>query len=282
VLAFRRAGELSRPEQATLAALGAHLGVALENARLGAAQRRFAAELADKVALATREVQALDRAKSAFVAVASHELRTPLTALRGFSELLAIRTFSEAEVRRFARVMQEETERLVRIVDDLLDLSRLDQGLPPPLRRTAVDPHAALLAAAAFFERQRAGLRIEVAAEGAPPVHVDPDALDRILRNLVGNAIKYAPAAPITLSARATPHEVEFVVEDRGPGIPPDALPRLFEPYFRVGDGASGVRGSGLGLAIVRALVEAHGGRVRVESAREIGTRVCFTMPRVP
>jgi len=217
VVVVRRAAEISRAEQATIAALGVHLGVALDNARLGAAQRRFAAELADKVASATRELQALDRAKSAFVAVASHELRTPLTALRGFSELLAIRTFSETEVRRFARVMQEETERLVRIVDDLLDLSRLEQGLPPPLRRTAVDPRAAMLAVAAFFERQRARVRIVVdATPDVPAVHADPDALDRILRNLVGNAVKYAPAAPITLRAHAGDGAVEFVVEDRG------------------------------------------------------------------
>ncbi|MBI2205470.1 MAG: DUF4118 domain-containing protein [Candidatus Rokubacteria bacterium] len=282
VVVCRRAGEWSRAEQATITALGVHLGVALENARLGAAQRRFAAELAEKVATATRELQALDRAKSAFVAVASHELRTPLTALRGFSELLSTRTFSDAEVRRFARVMQEETERLVRIVDDLLDLSRLEQGRPPPLRRAAVDARAAMLAVAAFFERQRDRVRLVVEAPPElPAVHADPDALDRILRNLVGNAIKYAPAAPITIAAHDVAGDVEFIVEDRGPGIPADALPRLFEPYFRVGDGTSGVRGTGLGLAIVRALVEAHGGRVRVESALEIGTRVRFTMPRV-
>jgi signal transduction histidine kinase len=283
VLSITRLGEIGRGERTAVVALGAYLGLALENARLAAAQRRVAGELAAKVAEATREVHAIDRAKSAFVAVASHELRTPLTALRGFSELLTLRAFAAADVRRVARVMLDETDRLGRMVDDLLDLSRLEQGLEPPLRRRAVDPALVIEDVTALFDRPDQPVRVLVDRPPAlPAVDADPDALGRILKNLVSNAIKYAGGGTVTIQARAVAAMVEFVVADEGPGIPPEALPRLFEPYFRVEDTAGTVRGTGLGLAVVRALVDAHGGTITVESARETGTRMRFTMPSVP
>ena len=282
VLSIARVGEIGRGERAAIVALGAYLGLALENARLAAAQRRFAEELATQVAAATREVHAIDQAKSAFVAVASHELRTPLTALRGFSELLTIRAFGTADVQRFARVMVDETDRLGRMVDDLLDLSRLEQGLEPPLRRAAVAPLSVIGTVAALFERPDQVVRLAVDCPAdLPAVDADPDALGRILKNLVSNAMKYAGRGTVTIRARARDGVVEFVVADEGPGIPPDALPRLFEPYFRVEDTAGTVRGTGLGLAVVRALVETHGGAIAVDSARETGTQMRFTIPSV-
>jgi signal transduction histidine kinase len=282
VLVVTREGEIGCAERATIAAFGAYIGLALENTRLAAARRRFAAELTDKIAAATRELTAIDRAKSAFVAIASHELRTPLTALRGFSELLAVRTFSTAEVQRFAQLMSGEAERLSRIVEDLLDLSRLEQGLTPQLRRTRVALAPAVVAATRIFDRPDIAHRLEIdCPEGLPAGDADADALDRILKNLIANAIKYSPPGPVRVSARARDAMIEFTVEDRGPGIAAEALPRLFEPYFRVPGGANAPRGTGLGLGVVRALVEAHGGTVRVESAREIGTRIRFTIPCV-
>ena len=281
MLCVSRVGEMGPAERAGVVALGAYLGLALENARLTAAQRRFADELAAKVAAATREVHAIDQAKSAFVAVASHELRTPLTALRGFSELLTLRTFGTADVQRFARVMVDETDRLGRMVDDLLDLSRLEQGLKPPLRRAPVDPRAVIRAVTELFERPDHTARVALECAELPAVDADPDALGRILKNLVSNAIKYAGGGTITIRAARVDGMVEFVVADTGPGIPSDALPRLFEPYFRVEDPAGSVRGTGLGLAVVRALVEAHGGTITVESTRETGTRMRFTIPSV-
>lgn len=282
VLVVTREGEISGSERASVVALGSFIGLALENARLAAARRRFEAELADKIAAATRELTAIDRAKSEFVAVASHELRTPLTALRGFSELLAVRTYATGDVQRFARLMSAEAERLARMIEDLLDLSRLEQGLPPQLRRTRVDLAPAVVAATRIFDRPDVAHRLEIdCPDGLPAGDADADALDRILKNLVANAMKYSPPGPVRVSARARDAMIEFAVEDHGPGIPDDALPRLFEPYFRVDHGAGTPRGTGLGLAVVRALVEAHGGSVHVDSAREIGTRIRFTIPSV-
>ncbi|MBI2218526.1 MAG: HAMP domain-containing histidine kinase [Candidatus Rokubacteria bacterium] len=279
-LAVARAGEIGTGERAALAALGASLGLALENARLAARQRRFAAELAAHVAAARRELEAIDRAKSAFVATASHDLRTPLTALRGFSELLATRRFTPEDVHRYARIIERETERLGRLVEDLLDLSRLEQGGEPPLRRSAVTVHAALESAVALFVRDDAAHRFTLACDaGLPDVDADPDALDRVLKNLVTNAIKYSPPGEIHVAARAVDHGVEISVADHGAGIPPEALARVFEPYYRAPGTARVARGTGIGLAVVKALVEAHGGTVDVESTAGRGTRFFFTLP---
>ncbi|HSE92588.1 MAG TPA: HAMP domain-containing sensor histidine kinase [Methylomirabilota bacterium] len=276
-LAVERAGELPARERAAIEALGVPLALALENARLAARQRRSAEELAEKVAAATRHLEIADRAKSAFVAVASHELRSPLTALRGFSELLVLRAAAPGEVRRVAGIMQRETERLARIVEDLLDLSRLERGLAPQLDPRPLSAATAITSGVEVF---RDGThRVMVAcAEPLPDVLADPDALDRVLKNLVSNAIKYSPPGTVVrVSARAAGGGVEIAVADQGRGIPADALPRLFEPYYRA-PGSEGARGTGLGLAVVKALVEAHGGTVSVESAPGTGTRVAFTL----
>jgi signal transduction histidine kinase len=282
VLTVTRLGEMGASERAIIATLGAHLGLGLENARLVARQRRFAAELADKVASATARLQTMDRAKSMFVAVVSHELRTPLTALVGYSELLTARTFEPPEVRRFAGTMRREAERLVRIVDDLLDLSRLERGLPPPLRRTAIDVEPALHAAVESFRHAGAAHHVEIDCAGdLPRIDADADALDRVLRNLISNAIKYSPPGEIRVAARRAGDFVELDVEDHGRGIPPETVTRMFEPYFRDPEAATAVRGTGIGLAVVKTLIEAHGGSVSVTSAPSSGTRVTFTLPAV-
>lgn len=279
-LAVARFGEIGAGERAAAAALGAWIGLALENARLAARQRRFADELDAKVATVRQELASLARAKSAFVATASHELRTPLTALRGFSELLARRRYPSEDVQRFAGILSRETERLARLVEDLLDLSRLEQGLDPPLRRTALAVASALETAVALFTRDGATHPVVVECDASVPVvHADPDALDRILKNLVSNAIKYSPPGEVRVVARVAGDAVEIAVVDRGRGIAPDAVPRLFEPWFRADDTAQMVPGAGIGLAVVKALVEAHGGTIAVESAPGTGTRIAFTMP---
>ncbi len=280
-LAVERAGELPARERAALQTLGVQLALALENARLTALQRRAAEELAGKIAAATHHLEVADRAKSAFVAVASHELRTPLTSLLGFSELLAVRPATADEVRRVAGIMQRETERLARIVEDLLDLSRLERGLPPRLEPRPVSPASALAAGVEMF--RDGAHRVTVECDGPlPDVLADPDALDRVLKNLVSNAIKYSPpGAAVHVTARAADGRVEIAVADEGRGIPADALPRLFEPYYRV-PGSEGIRGTGLGLGVVKALVEAHGGTVSVQSEPGKGTRVAFTLRSLP
>jgi signal transduction histidine kinase len=273
VLAVEREGELTVAECSAIATLAAHCGLALENARLASRQRRFTEELAERIASATAT-------KSAFVAVASHELRTPLTALLGFSELLAKRSFEAAEVQRMADVMNRETERLVRIVDDFLDLSRLERGLEPQLSRSRVDVAAAVASVAEVFRRAGSHKLVVECDDALPDVDADADALDRILKNLVSNAMKYSPAgSAVCVSARARDGVgVEFSVHDTGRGIPPEALPLVFEPYYRA-PGVGSARGAGLGLAVVKSLIDAHGGTIELDSAPGHGTRVTFVLP---
>jgi two-component system sensor histidine kinase KdpD len=280
VLAVERKGEISLAERATLDAVGAHLGIALENARLVSRQRRFAAELAERVATARRELEELDRAKSAFVAIASHELRTPLTALQGFSEILAVRRLPPEEVTRLAEVMRREARRLGRIVSDLLDLSRIERGLEPALCRIPLKLEPAIEATVDIFRGTATHLITADCEPSLPVVDADPDALERVLTNLISNAIKYSPTgSAVHVGARALDGAVAIEVADEGRGIPAEALSRVFEPYYRVPDAAGAARGTGIGLAVVKALVEAHGGTVRVDSAPALGTRVTVLLP---
>jgi signal transduction histidine kinase len=280
ILGLERVGELGGGERASLIDLGTYLGLALENARLAAVHRRFNAELAEKVAAATRHLAAVDQAKSTFVATVSHELRTPLTALLGFSELLATRRLPAEEAIRLAGIVQSETERMARIVDDLLDLARIERGTALRVSPVPIVLAPALAAAVAVFSRASAAPRVIVACPEGLAVRADPDALNRVVKNLVSNAIKYSPpGSPVTLSARRRAGVVEIVIDDEGAGIAPEALTRIFEPYYRTGDATRAAPGLGLGLAVVKALVEAQGGTIAVASAPGRGTRVTVALP---
>jgi signal transduction histidine kinase len=285
-LAIERAGDIGPDERRALRTLAAHLGLALENARLAARQRRFGDELAEQVAAATERVMEIDRLKSEFVALASHELRTPLTALQGFSELLATRRFAPAEIARIGLIMATETERLGRIVSDFLDLTRLERGLAPPLRRRRVDAAALVSDAVELLRRGRTTHELDVELDGPlPELDADPDALDRVVKNLVGNAVKYSPAGTrvrVAARARSAPRAVEITVEDQGPGIAEADLPRVFEPYYRAAGASAAAGGLGLGLAVVKSLVDAHGGEIRAENMAPHGTRMTLIIPAVP
>jgi signal transduction histidine kinase len=276
-LVVERDGELNATTRQAVSEIGVALGLALENARLASRQRRFTEELA-------RRVEEVTAAKSAVVALASHELRTPLTALLGFSELLATRAFSPQEVRRLAGIVSRETERLARLVDDVLDLSRMERGLPLRLAPVPTDVAAAVQSAVDLFRRGRATHRVAAECDAElPRALADPDALDRILKNLISNAIKYSPeGTAVRVRASARDGVVTLVVEDQGRGIAPDALARIFEPYFRAPEAAQTVRGTGLGLAVVKSLVDAHGGAIDVTSALGEGTRFTVQLPAVP
>jgi len=285
-LAVERVGDIPADERRWLTALASHVGLALENARLAARQRRFADELAEKVTAATRHVVEMDRMKSEFVAIASHELRTPLTALQGFSELLAMRTFAPGELTRIGAIMRAETERLGRIVSDFLDLARLERGLAPPLRLTRVDAAALVADAVEMLQRARTTHRFVLECAPALPVlEADPDALDRVVKNLVSNALKYSPSGScvrVAARAHAEPLAVEITVEDEGPGIADADRTRIFEPYYRTTTGVRTAAGAGLGLAVVKSLIDAHGGTIRADNVEPHGTRMTLVLPAVP
>jgi len=230
------------------------------------------------------DLRRADQIRRDFVANVSHELRTPLTAIRGYVEALSEGDASADESRRFLEIIGRHTQRMERLVKDLLRLARLDAG-QETLDLVACDTHglaeavAADLASEADARDQR--IQIQV-APGAEMVRADPAKLHDALRNLVANAITYSPQhAAIRIDAAPEGHQVAIAVSDEGPGIPDADLSRVFERFYRVDKSrARDPGGTGLGLAIVKHLVELHGGSVRAENRPEGGARFVLTLPR--
>ena len=286
LLAVEWSGELSRGTRAAAEELALHVAPAVENARLTLRQLRFAEELSEKVTAATARLRELDRAKSEFLSVVSHELRTPLTALQGFSELLLRSALPPERAHRCLVYLHTEACALGRIVGELLDLSRIEAGHPLELRPEPVDLDALMERNVALFAAEHRDHRFRWApADPGMTLRADPDALDRMVKNLLSNAVKYSPrGGRVSVSAGPAadaPDLVELAVEDDGVGIPADQLPRVFDKYVRLPHPETATtRGLGLGLSLVKALAEAHGGRVEVESLPGKGSRFCLLLPR--
>jgi signal transduction histidine kinase len=226
----------------------------------------------------------LETVRRDFVANVSHELKTPLTAIRGFAETLTSELASDQKHAQFAETIRANAERMQHLIDDLLDLSRIESGgwAPTPVN---VDIAAAAAEAAAPYRDEAAehGASIQIAVDpAATKVRADPVALRQALGNLVENAVRYTPSGgAITIFSRREDHGVAVGVRDTGAGIPADHLPRIFERFYRADPARSrAAGGTGLGLAIVKHLVEAHGGRVRAESQLGRGTTVTLFFPR--
>jgi two-component system phosphate regulon sensor histidine kinase PhoR len=237
------------------------------------------------------ELRRLEVVRRDFVANVSHELRTPLTAIKGYAETLLGAAGDDRETaRRFLAVIDRHSERLGRLVDDLLALSDLELGRTPmhltdmPLG-PAVDDVLQIFGDTAV----RAGVRVlaQVTAD-TPLVLADGDRLRQVLINLVDNAIKYTPrGGQVVLRVRAEvashPGMVEVAVSDTGMGIPAQDLPRLTERFFRVDKARSReLGGTGLGLAIVKHIMQAHGGTLEITSALGQGTTVSAYFPVAP
>ena len=206
-----------------------------------------------------------------FVANVSHELKTPLAAIRGFAETLRDGALDEPPTaRRFTDRILSQCHRLQELLNDLLTLSRLE-GVAPALERESVDLGALVRRAAELISAAAREKRVEIAveADGAvPPMLGDPDGLERLVLNLLDNAVKYnRPDGQVTLRLSRSDGEAVLEVSDTGIGIPPESIPRLFERFYRVDKGrAREEGGTGLGLAIVKHVAQAHGGQVEVES----------------
>jgi two-component system, OmpR family, phosphate regulon sensor histidine kinase PhoR len=227
----------------------------------------------------------LETVRRDFVANVSHELKTPLTAISGYAETLLGDDIDPATARRFAETILGNARRMQRLVDDQLDLSRIESGhwVPHPAR-LAVE--AACRDAWALAEPRR-GPAARFAVELAPDathVRADPDGLRQVLRNLFENAVRHTPPdGSITVRAVADGAGIRLSVADTGSGIGSEHLPRIFERFYRVDAGRSREQGgTGLGLAIVRHLVDAHGGRVWAESELGRGTTVHCWFPSEP
>jgi PAS domain S-box-containing protein len=225
------------------------------------------------------ERRAAERLQREFMAMVTHDLKSPLTSIKGFAQLMQRRqNYSPSAT----TAIVDQTTHLERLIDDLLDAARFEAG-HAELRRQRVDLVALVRTVAAHAQAgsQAHSVRIEV-APGPIWGDWDPDRLAQVLRNLLSNAIKYSPdGGEILVEAHRTEDGAGAVVSvtDRGIGIPRQAQPRVFDRFFRVGDTDASPHGLGLGLHISRSLVEAHGGRIEVESTPGVGSRFSFTLP---
>jgi two-component system OmpR family sensor kinase len=228
---------------------------------------------------ALRPVEAMRRRERAFVADASHELRTPLTVLRGELELIGRDRPTGPELQNAVASAVEETERLGRLADDLLLLTRADSG-ESALRVTAQSAGAMLAAAVSRATRRAPGnaARITVESGAEAEVLVDRDRVAQALDNMVDNALRYARSS-VALSADVHESIVDLHVRDDGPGFPSDFLPRAWDRFARA-DSARSEDGSGLGLAIVRTVADLHGGGARVVNRPEGGADIWISLPR--
>jgi len=232
------------------------------------------------------QVQRSNQVLKAFVANVSHDLRTPLTMIIGFSQALIDGTARREEVTDSAAVIHDEALKMERLVDDLLQLTRLESGLMT-LDRHPVEVQAFL---GSVVERALHGYgqvslpAFQIDAQNSlPPIDVDSAQIERALRNLLNNAVQHTPATgTITIQAKRSEDTwVEIGIRDTGTGIPAEEISRVFERFYRTDKGRDrGEEGhAGLGLAIVREIIEAHGGHVWVDSEPGAGSTFCFTVP---
>lgn len=225
--------------------------------------------LADAFGQMASSIARTEKSRAEVLRDLSHELRTPLTTVRGYHEAIADGVLP-ADRATFERI-DAEISRIERLVDDVGRVSIAEErGLSLHLSEVAVGDLLRVAARAEELAFEAKGVRLTLGLDAsARSVIVDPDRMQEVLTNLLENALRHTPAGGhVALSARSAAEGISITVKDSGDGIAAEHLPRVFERFYRVDDGRSrGVGGSGIGLAIARALVEAHGGRIRAESA---------------
>ena len=235
-----------------------------------------------------QERDKIDRMKAEFISIVSHELRTPLTSMQAALSLLNEKMIdpTSAEGEATIQIATDGTDRLVRLVNDILDLERLESG-KVRLEKFYYDIHHLVDTAVAQMQEManQAGIMLEVSCDSIQ-LKVDGDRLIQVLTNLLSNAIKFSPSESVVRLSVAqvaladAPTHLQFTVQDEGRGIPADMLERIFDRFHQVDASDSRIKGgTGLGLAICRSIAQQHGGAIWAESTLGQGSRFCFTIP---
>jgi signal transduction histidine kinase len=229
----------------------------------------------------TRYQQAEDL-KSTFISVISHELKTPVALIKGYVATLRRddARWEKQVVNDSLAVIEEETDHLTSLIDDLLDASRLQTG-GISIKRTDVDLTEIIKRLVERYRTQsdKHEFIIDIPAD-FPILMVDEDRIRQVFSNLISNAIKYAPGGKVLISGQVRSDDVILCVKDEGPGIEQGDMPHIFDRFYRTSDAVKNTKGAGLGLYLARSIIEAHGGHIWAESKPDRGTRICFSLPR--
>ena len=229
-----------------------------------------------------REVQDL---RANFTSMLIHDLRSPLTVIKGYADLVeaSLDVAAGDKPRRHLAAIQQACVRMLRLIGEILDVSKLEAG-KLSIERKPVDVAPFVRDVVERFQvaAQRRGISVDTVGMHAPiTLDADPNRLDQILMNLLSNALKFTPdGGKIVVEVRTADDHAEIAVTDSGAGIPPEELPLLFQKFSQTASGKAAAQGSGLGLLICRHLVEAHGGRIWAESEPGSGSRFAFQLPR--
>jgi PAS domain S-box-containing protein len=231
------------------------------------------------------EMKETDRMKSELMSIVSHEIRTPLASIRGFSELMLKRKLDPEKNQRYLVTISKEADRLSKFVDDFLDIQRIENSgndIDQILKQEVIDIGSILNEVKVIFEPNKTHKLIISRNDKGSYVFADYDKILRLITNLVSNAYKYSPKTEaVYLSAEVTGPNIRVTVVDRGLGIPEEAIPQLFSKFYRVDTLLHRkVTGTGLGLAICKSIVEAHKGKIWVESKVNEGSRFIFELPK--
>jgi two-component system phosphate regulon sensor histidine kinase PhoR len=225
--------------------------------------------------------RAVERMKSEFVTTAAHEFRTPLTAIMGFSELMLDGGIPAAEQREFLRLIHDKAEALARIVNNLLDISRIESGEELSLNRSVCSLQEILDAVLPAFVRRSERHTFEVADGGRPILlEVDQGCIEEVFENVLSNAVKYSPdGGTVRILCETGEEGCRIAVADQGVGMTGEQAGRVFDKFYRADNSNTAIRGTGLGMTIVRYIIEAHGCRIWLDSRQGEGTTVHFTLP---
>lgn len=245
---------------------------------------RNAAGDIERIVIVARDVtrrRRADLAKSEVISAVSHELRSPLTSVKGFVSTLINKwdRLSEEQKKHFLATIQVDADRVTRLINELLDISRLEAGRLS-LRRQRVEISTIARKVVERIEPRSESHTIRLVLNGSLPlIFVDPDKVEQVLTNLVENAVKYTDSGEVVVACSADSGVVRVTVTDQGEGIPVEHRQHVFGKFFRRGERAGAPSGTGLGLYISKGLIEAHGGKIWVDDGPNGGAAFTFTLP---
>jgi signal transduction histidine kinase len=231
-----------------------------------------------------------DEIKATFISIVSHELRTPVALIKGYASTLRRddAKWDKSTISDSLAVIEEEADRLSKMIDDLLDGSRLQAGGLSLNRADVSLPVLSKRVAERFAMQSDKHTIVTDFPDKFPVVLADETRLEQVIINLVSNALKYAPKGEVRISGQTRPEQVIICVSDEGPGIEAKDLPHIFDRFYRSTKAVKNTKGAGLGLYLARAIVEAHGGRIWADALNssnqrpkpDSGARICFSLPR--